>query len=166
MWNSKSFVTIGMAVAVAIVVLTVTLTRSSGLTPNKGKAGSAVTATTDVAQSPQWTNRGSEIIASKQSAASSPYGAKVDNSGNFAVQSQSVDVTAEGTYQLLFPMSSTFNPPVSPSAIAYYFPPDIAFKYQYGAMKAVTQGASRYFSVTIDVSQITAPYSGLTVWAG
>lgn len=87
-------------------------------------------------------------------------GASLANGGQWAYRSQSVNITAAGTYTPdLGPLDASFNYPTDPSGISFDWPSDISFHISpAGSPSEVVLNGDQYLQVSISVSAVTAPY--------
>jgi hypothetical protein len=157
----------------AITVAGLGLSACANKAATNAGAGATVSvtasATANAAQSQEWANEGSALIAAKASmSANAPeiYRTGIVNWAPFAVRSLPVDIVGNGTYTLKFPMSAQFNPPVSPIGMAFIWPPDFGFAHPFtGQPAVVAEGGTSYYEIQVRIDGVASPYDSLTVWA-
>jgi hypothetical protein len=142
--------------------------------PEGDPDGDAMTETgssgrTYLAHAAAWDREGARLREDKRKVANSPYNA--GNAGDFAYQSQPVDIDAPGTYSLLVgPLDDWWAD--QPSTFVVNLPTDATFWATNWTNTGVVTGADglRYLGMdlTVEPHQIPdrpfEPYPGMTVW--
>lgn len=85
----------------------------------------------------------------------------------WALKSDPIDVTADGSYTLrtTVPGNFTLHSALGPVAIAVDFPPNLTFKIaQQGPLTLATDATTNYVELPITVTNLQTPYSHLTIW--
>lgn len=127
----------------------------------------AVTAggTSRAAASAEWQREGERLIADKhRQAENGPYGTDIANWGDWADQSEPVDIRGAGTYEMRVPVSADFDPPNSPSAFAINTPPDFTGAWQVTKNEVRDVDGQRFLVLTLQIDGENVTYPGLTFW--
>jgi hypothetical protein len=152
---------------VLLVSLVVSTTAFDGSHPNHARRSTTsalqpTTATTNAASSQSWLNFGLVVIANRQNGSLGDPPA--DTFGPYL--SQPVDITANGTYSIIIGPLSVADAQV-PVIPGLHLPYDVTFTPGLNAQMTTFTGSDgqTYGEFSLTVSDLTAPYNGLTVWA-
>ncbi|MCC6434746.1 MAG: hypothetical protein IT196_06925 [Acidimicrobiales bacterium] len=114
-----------------------------------------------VAQSPEWLSLREELIASKRRSQEAIGTMTMLNAGSYAFLSHPVDIRQPGKYELIFDVTSDFNP----AAIGYRFPEDTRFHYDAQPMTTPDSFDGTSFKLLVDVKEAEfVPYMAWSVW--
>jgi hypothetical protein len=122
---------------------------------------------TEVAKTRAWADERNRLLQFKARVGKFPGSNKAPgNAGNWVYQSLPVNISGNGTYELLFgPLDQSFDFPKDPTAVAFDFPWDIHFTIlPSGGVTTVSIDGKRYFKVEASVTRYKQPYQGLTAW--
>jgi hypothetical protein len=121
----------------------------------------------NIAQSSQWANEGQRLRNFKATEPPPSGGPTPGNAGDWAYQSNAIDITGDGDYVLDFgPVDNDFDYPNSPTSVAFNFPSDTEFTIlPSGSVGVVTVDGKRYFRVHMRVTNFKESYSQMTAWA-
>jgi hypothetical protein len=121
-----------------------------------------------VTSSASWRVEGQRLIAAKNAHEIAPNGTRIANAGNWAYQSEPVNIIVDGEYTLQFQVPSTFNiqpTPDEPIAITFDYPGDQQFQiHQSGPFSLVGPSGQSILNVPVTVTHLVAAYPGYSVW--
>ncbi|MGW5237550.1 hypothetical protein ACWEOW_01305 [Monashia sp. NPDC004114] len=120
------------------------------------------------ASTDEWAREGTSLIAGKQAA--SKENPDMLNAGDWAYQSNPVDITGDGKYVLTFTVQKDFV--ISPTAdrpvigVSFTYPRDQAFRIRQAGPLELTQQADGTTKLTVPfmVSDVRSEYPGYSVW--
>ena len=113
-----------------------------------------------VSTPPEWVNEGSRLRASKQGSTktSSPYGGVVENAGDYAFRSDSVDVVGPGAYKLTAPIP----PGIKLKGFAVSVPENVGFRYHFERQNITD--ASVQITMVVEKEDFATAYKSFYVW--
>ena len=124
----------------------------------------------NAASKAEWAEEGQRLRAfknSKNEEARTSGRALPSNAADFAYQSEPVDITTPGKYELNFgPVDDWFDFPKSPDGVSWNLPPDYIehFEATWLGGRTVTVEGHRMFQSTLVVTNVKSRYLGLTAW--
>ena len=129
--------------------------------PSQVLAGATPTPSVRIASTPAWQEEGARLrdykrqqnVSGTRSAGCGDSSSLPCNAADFAYPSVPVTITGPGSYAFQFgPLGPEFDPPRSPSAVAYSFPSDASFQLvPVGAPTIVSIGGQRFLEAKFNI---------------
>lgn len=165
----KRSILIGAALAVAVSLSS--LTACGTVVAGNNSAGATnASSRYGLASSTAWAEEGASLRQSKLAQQSKQGGSGFLNAGDWASQSKPVDLTADGDYTFVIPVSPEFSVDASRGAavsgFAVAFPPDTDFGISPSAPSVVDNAGTDHATLvlTMHVQGLSEAYPNYSLW--